>query len=250
MKDTNHPKELISLYRAAGKPLAKVKGSVCLINEFKYNAQTSPLINEISFIINLENGLLSNQLNLCRLLGYSVEPKSLLDVKKMCQTSQLLHVEHICETYIDFCEKHLLLQDVSSLSLTFKVQKSDGSFIKILCQISVCESHENQVTKLLINFTDINFISSDCDLAWALQSNTEDRLKFKSLVAAKYITIFSVRELDIVKEICTGLSNSQIGKKLFISTHTVATHRKNIYKKSNCHCVSSLHSYSKQRGLV
>ena len=250
MKDANHHKELDLIFNTDPDRLVKVKGSVSHLNKLKCNIQKSPFNDQTSFIINLQNGLLSKQLNLCALLGYSIEPKSVVEVKKMCEANHLSHVEHICKTYIDFCEKHLLLQDDSSLSLTFRLQKSDSSFIKILCQISVYESHENQLTKLMIKFTDINFIASDCELAWTLQSNAADRLKFKKLVAAKYINIFSVRERDIIKEICSGISNTQIGNKLFISYHTVATHRKNIFKKSNCHSASSLYSFCKQRGLV
>jgi len=53
----------------------------------------------------------------------------------------------------------------------------------------------------------------------------------------------------IKKKIFTGISNTQIGKKLFISSHTVASHRKNIFKKSSCSSPASLFSYCRQRGL-
>ena len=250
MKATNYPKEINLISNINRDPLVKVKGSVSHLNNFNCNIQKSTFNDQTSFIINLQNGLLSNQLNLSTLLGYSIEPKTLVDVKKMCQDNHLSYVEHICKTYIEYCQKHFLLHENSSLSLTFKVQKSDGSFIKILCQVSICESHENELTKLLIKLTDINFISSDCDLAWAMHSDSENKLKFKKLIAAEYITIFSKRELDIVNLICTGISNPQIGEKLFISNHTVATHRKNIFRKSSCSSAASLFSYCKQRGLI
>ena len=250
MKNKNHSEGIYLFKQTDFEPLVNFKGRVTQVNKFNSDFKVNHLKDETAFIIDLQNGVLSNQISLCELLDYCKEPKSLDDLKKMCHKNHLSHVKHICKTYIDYCQKHLLIQDQSSLSLTFKMQKSNGSFIKIFCQISVWESHENQLTKLMIKFTDIDFIASDCDLTWALQSNTEDRLKFKNLVAAKYITTFSVRELDIVKEICTGLSNIQIGKKLFISNHTVATHRKNIYKKSNCKNVASLISFCRQKGLI
>jgi len=249
MKDTNHSKELNFSFIKDCTPLVKVKGSLSPLNKTKFNTQHNPLNNQTSFIINLQNDLLSNQLNLCSSLGYSKEPKTLLELKSMCMTSHLQHVEHICKTYINFCKKYLLLQDGSSLSLTFKVRKSNGSLINILCQINVFESDGNQPTKLLVKCTDINFISFDCDLAWALQSHMTNKLKFKKLVAVKYMTTFSSRELEIIRELCAGFNNTQIGKKLFISNHTVATHRKNIFKKSKCHSTSSLYHYCRQRGL-
>lgn len=47
--------------------------------------------------------------------------------------------------------------------------------------------------------------------------------------------ILSPRELQVVKLICAGMSNKGIAEALFLSEHTVATHRKNIYKKTDCH---------------
>lgn len=42
----------------------------------------------------------------------------------------------------------------------------------------------------------------------------------------------SLRELEIVKLIAEGLTEKEIGSKLFISTHTVKNHRKNILHKT------------------
>jgi DNA-binding NarL/FixJ family response regulator len=45
-------------------------------------------------------------------------------------------------------------------------------------------------------------------------------------------TIFSIRELEILRYICKGRSNEQIADILFISEKTVATHKKNIMRKA------------------
>jgi DNA-binding CsgD family transcriptional regulator len=44
--------------------------------------------------------------------------------------------------------------------------------------------------------------------------------------------IFSGREFEIIKLIQSGLNSEQIAGKLFLSVHTVATHRRNILEKS------------------
>ena len=41
----------------------------------------------------------------------------------------------------------------------------------------------------------------------------------------------SEREIEIIKHIALGLSNKQIAEKLFLSFHTVHTHRKNVMQK-------------------
>ena len=43
----------------------------------------------------------------------------------------------------------------------------------------------------------------------------------------------SNREMEICECVSRGLDNKQIGKELGISEHTVKTHLKNIYKKTN-----------------
>jgi DNA-binding CsgD family transcriptional regulator len=43
----------------------------------------------------------------------------------------------------------------------------------------------------------------------------------------------SKRELEITKLIAEGLNAEEIGERLFISSHTVRTHRKNILKKTD-----------------
>jgi DNA-binding CsgD family transcriptional regulator len=40
------------------------------------------------------------------------------------------------------------------------------------------------------------------------------------------------READIVRCVCDGLTNSEIGETLFISRNTVETHLKNIFSKT------------------
>ena len=44
---------------------------------------------------------------------------------------------------------------------------------------------------------------------------------------------FTQREFEIIELIAQGLNSTEISNQLFISRHTVDTHRKNIYRKGN-----------------
>jgi LuxR family maltose regulon positive regulatory protein len=57
----------------------------------------------------------------------------------------------------------------------------------------------------------------------------------------------SDRELDVLRLIAEGLSNQEIGEKLFISLHTIKTHCRNLYAKLDTH--SRTAAVKKARGL-
>ncbi len=58
------------------------------------------------------------------------------------------------------------------------------------------------------------------------------------------------REQEILKLIALGYTNQQIAEKLFISPHTVITHRKNITKKLGIKSISGLTVYAILNNLV
>jgi DNA-binding CsgD family transcriptional regulator len=62
--------------------------------------------------------------------------------------------------------------------------------------------------------------------------------------------IFSGREFEIIKLIESGLNSEEIAAKLFLSIHTVATHRRNILEKSGKASVADLIYELKERGVL
>lgn len=62
--------------------------------------------------------------------------------------------------------------------------------------------------------------------------------------------VLSSREITILKHVVLGLTNQEIADKLFLSVHTVMTHRKNINKKLGIKTVSGLMVYALMNQLV
>ena len=58
------------------------------------------------------------------------------------------------------------------------------------------------------------------------------------------------REIEIIKLIADGLSNKEIGEKLFISHRTVDTHRTNVMTKLGLHNVAGIVRFAIQNGLI
>ncbi|MEN8201729.1 MAG: LuxR C-terminal-related transcriptional regulator [Bacteroidota bacterium] len=58
------------------------------------------------------------------------------------------------------------------------------------------------------------------------------------------------REKTIVRQVSLGLTNKQIAEALFLSTHTVTTHRKNISSKLGIKSVSGLTVYAIVNNII
>ena len=62
--------------------------------------------------------------------------------------------------------------------------------------------------------------------------------------------LLSQREKEIVVCVVKGMTNREIADRLFLSTHTVITHRRNIARKLQIHSASGLTIYAIVNKLV
>lgn len=58
------------------------------------------------------------------------------------------------------------------------------------------------------------------------------------------------REVEVLKLVAQGLTNQEIGQRLFISHRTVDTHRRNMMVKLDLHNAVALTHYAAQHGLL
>jgi DNA-binding CsgD family transcriptional regulator len=63
-------------------------------------------------------------------------------------------------------------------------------------------------------------------------------------------SIFSEHEFKIIELLEQGFNSKQIAENLFLSPHTVNTHRRNILSKSGCSSMPELIHHLKERGLL
>jgi hypothetical protein len=80
--------------------------------------------------------------------------------------------------------------------------------------------------------------------------NDPSFFRFPDAELLKITSVFSKREFDILKLIESGISSKEIADKLFLSLHTVNTHRSNILKKSGKEKISDLLYELKEQGLI
>ena len=115
----------------------------------------------------------------------------------------------------------------------------------VFIAIETCETTKN----ILGHFNEIlNFTTSKDDIAKILRKYSLPETK--NLSKESKNSELSNRERDVVKEIALGLTNQGIADKLFLSVHTIVTHRKNITKKLGIKTTSGLTVYAIINNLI
>lgn len=66
----------------------------------------------------------------------------------------------------------------------------------------------------------------------------------------QYQPLLSMREIEVLVQLCKGFTNKEIADKLCIGLTTVITHRKNIQEKTGIKSLSGLTVYAILNGYI
>jgi len=100
---------------------------------------------------------------------------------------------------------------------------------------------------LLRNYDDTMSIYDSVE---QLKEKLERLYASSSVEASDETNALSVREKEIITCVVKGLTNKEIAEELFLSTHTVITHRRNIARKLEIHSTAGLTIYAIVNKLV
>lgn len=92
--------------------------------------------------------------------------------------------------------------------------------------------------------------SGDSYFSSALLGSLTRNMSMATIDVPKDEDALSDREIEILVEVCRGLSNQEIADKLFISKRTVDKHRANILEKTGCKNTANLVVYAIKNHLV
>jgi DNA-binding CsgD family transcriptional regulator len=145
----------------------------------------------------------------------------------------------VLDDLMQFTMKEISYEDRNRISYTwnYRVKNSKGKYVNIIQNTTPLEfDSENKPIIGLAHYTVLNSnIKMDiCASAKFLNKNNEYETKYFNNFSRKLLTDgITNRERDIVRLLVLNNSSKEIAKKLFISSNTVDTHRRNILKKLN-----------------
>jgi DNA-binding CsgD family transcriptional regulator len=130
------------------------------------------------------------------------------------------------ETYVLYNEQF------RSIKMRVIVLTQKNELSPITQNFSLCTIDINQPVSEIVHQLEKKFLSK------IKQKTTENQ------------EALSIREIDVLKLVATGLMNKQIADSLCISSHTVISHRKNITRKLGINTVSGLTVYALINGMI
>lgn len=133
------------------------------------------------------------------------------------------------------------------VSYDYRIKCSDGTYKWILQQVTTIQSDENgAVIRVLGVHTDVTHLKPDSIPSGLSFIGLDGAPSYINVAVDEVIDIppepmlLTIREKEILKLIVNGNTSNEIAAILFISKHTVDSHRKNILRKTNCRTNSEL----------
>jgi len=166
-------------------------------------------------------------------------------------TDHLLEGHKDSEYNIDsYSKKHShfeKLKELKDLIIRYYPNKDNSRLYSVLYDIIVCENDLNSHCMI----EDELFIPCVKKLESEVSTRTssiEDENQEADIEPGQ--ELLSQREKEIIICVAKGLSNKEIANQLFISVHTVTTHRRNISNKLQIHTSAGLTIYAIANSLV
>jgi len=148
-------------------------------------------------------------------------------------------------------EVFLAKKGIAVISTTLRFLSLSGRFVNQLIQCYLFyESIRQPAVYILQVNTDISWFNK---IKYGYHYYIGDDMAFFRYPDEKLLltgNIFSAREFEIITLASEGLNSEQISKKLFLSVHTIETHRRNVLKKSGKSSIIEVILDLKNRGLL
>jgi DNA-binding CsgD family transcriptional regulator len=138
-----------------------------------------------------------------------------------------------------------------NMSTNLRMKNKEGIYRNLLFQINLFfNAVPNETVYILMVFTDISHIHIAKNTYYHFSENDNSHFRFPDAEMLNPENLFTAREFEIIQLISKGLSSKLIAGRLFLSLHTINTHRRNILKKAGNLSMPELIQAMKENGVV
>jgi DNA-binding NarL/FixJ family response regulator len=223
--------------------------------------KTANLIEFIDMKIIIADDSELIRIGLRTVLRVNIPHAQIYDAKDSASLFQLARTHHADLVMIDYAADQFSIHSIAEL----KARQQHIHFIAMTYR----QSSANLETAIKAGIS--SYITKDCDITEIIDAAKETYngkryfcKKITRIIAEENLDIDSIafdpnnsepivispRELEIIRLIANGLTNSEIADKLCLSTHTVNTHRRNIMAKLSVNNTAGIVMYAIKANLI
>jgi DNA-binding CsgD family transcriptional regulator len=180
-----------------------------------------------------------------QVLGYPPEQLSASFVLSLIHKDDIPFFMSFEQQVVDFfnlMEKHRIAN--YKVRYDYRIKKANGDYIRILHQmLTIIPNHAGVFENTFCVHTDITYLKKDGEPMLSfigLQGEPSFVDVGKKSNCSPIASALSQREKEVVVLLAEGHTSKQIANKLYLSTATVSTHRKNILKKTGLSCTAEV----------
>lgn len=149
--------------------------------------------------------------------------------------------------------KPLLLKDPFKItfSIDFRMKKSEGKYIRVN-RLTSCLNLDRQGNAVyaIALYTDIDHLKKSNNISYSWTGDDIGAFSVDDITNPDPSSIFSHREIDVLKCLAAGMKGKEIACNLDVSEHTVISHRKNMLQKSKAKNTAELVIFAVNNGLI
>lgn len=148
----------------------------------------------------------------------------------------------------DESKKNLLIQ------YNYLFRRKDGSYINLLEHVHVLELDDAGRPAVVLG--NVIMLQGADMLPLRLTIKRFEKKQVAETVFSKVYTALrskqnvTAREIEVLRHLAAGKTSKETGRQMFISPHTVDTHRRNLLKKLNCRSVVELTQVAFRNALL
>ena len=230
--------DLICAVKRLAPPQNTLGDEKKLIDYSAPHSELALLSNQFFFMINLPECKIEYVSdNISNVLGIAPHQITLKKLYSFIHPQDLTPILVASKKLIEFLYNNLHTLQPNQLIATFdyRIKTKKGYYIRVLSQNSmISKNHTEKTCKIITLHSDISHYKTNQRIKFDL-INYGDSIDFTfpDEELNNMAMFFTPREREVLTLLVSGRNSTEIGKELYISKHTVDTHRRHMLTKTH-----------------